>query len=316
MKTNLIIPYYHVVSDGEVLHVKHLYMYKNSKQFKDDVDFLLKNYSPISLFDLLANVKNSFSLPKKALLLTFDDGFREINDVVAPILLEKGIPATFFINSAFIDNKKLCYQHKASVLIENFQKTGFSSVEKKVTEILLNNNVESNDVISGLLSINYQKKDLLEQIARLIDVDFNDYLSRNEPYLTSNQIDKLIKDGFTIGAHSIDHPLYASLPMEDQLYQTIESVKVIKERFCLDYGAFAFPHSDNNVSKRFFVELYNSGLVDVSFGTSGMLIDSFPNNLQRFSMEKPLLPAKRILALQYTRKLFKLLTGRSKIIRK
>lgn len=94
-RTNLIIPYYHIVNDNEASHIKHLYGYKNIKQFKDDVDFLLKSYSPICLHDLLGNLKTGISLPKKAFLLTFDDGLREMHDVVAPILLEKGISAPF-----------------------------------------------------------------------------------------------------------------------------------------------------------------------------------------------------------------------------
>jgi len=314
-QTNLIIPYYHIVSNNEVLHVNHLYDYKSIKQFKDDIDFLLKEYIPISLLDLLNFLKNDRLSPGKAFLLTFDDGFSEMHDIVAPILLEKGIPATFFINSAFIDNKELSYDHKASILAEYIQHTAFLSSREEIKGLLVKNNAGLNDIKSGILSIKYHQKDLLDEIARLINIDFNDYLLKNKPYLTSAQTKKLIEDGFTIGAHSIDHPLYSSLSLEDQLYQTIESVKEIREKFCLDYGAFAFPHSDNNVSKSFFTELYNSGLVDVTFGTGGMINDSFPNNLQRFSLEKPLMPAERIIALQYARKLFKILTGKDKIIR-
>ena len=312
----LIIPYYHMVSDEEVLHIKHLYDYKNVKQFKDDIDFLLKNYAPISLSDVLDCLKNGCSLPDMYFLLSFDDGFREMSDVVAPILLEKGIPATFFINSDFIDNKKLCYQHKASILAEYFQKSLPLSTTKKINEIFLKNKLEFKDVKSGILSIIYQQKDVINEIAQLMDIDFEDYLLKNMPYLTSDQIKRLINDGFTVGAHSIDHPLYSSLSLEDQLYQTIESVRFIKEKFCLDYGAFAFPHNDNNVSKEFFVELYKDGLVDVSFGTGGMTNDSFPNNIQRVSMEKPLMPAERIIPLQFAKKLYKHVKGNGKIIRK
>ncbi|MCG2777798.1 MAG: polysaccharide deacetylase family protein [Desulfobacterales bacterium] len=315
-QTNLIIPYYHVISDDEVLHIKHLYAYKNIKQFKDDIEFLLKNYTPIDLFDLLNFLKTGQSLPEKAFLLTFDDGFREMHDIVAPILLEKGVPASFFINSAFIDNKNLCYQHKTSILVEHLERTMSLGLREKIKEVLLKNELEFNDIKSSILSIKYRQKDLVDEIAQLIDIDFNDYLVRNKPYLTSDQIKKLIKDGFTIGAHSIDHPLYSSISLESQLHQTIESVKLIREKFCLDYGAFAFPHSDNNVSKKFFVELYNSGLVDISFGTGGMIKDCVPNNLQRFSLEKPLMPAERIIAFQFARKLFKLMTGNDRIIRK
>jgi len=148
-----------------------------------------------------------------------------------------------------------------------------------------------------------------------MNIDFNDYLLKKQPYLNSCQIESLIKDGFTIGAHSIDHPLYSSISLRDQLGQTLESIKQIRNRFCLDYGAFAFPHSDHKVSMEFFKELYDSGVVDISFGTAGMLNDSFPENFQRFSLEKPLLPAKDIVSYQLIRKLFKSITGNDKIIR-
>jgi hypothetical protein len=205
VQINIIIPYYHIVSDSEVLSVKHLYNFKKSQQFKEDLDFLLKYYCPINLFEIIENLKTGRELPKRAFLLTFDDGFREINDVIAPILVEKGIPATFFINSAFIDNKKLCYQHKSSILVENIKKIGSRRLEEKIKGILLKNKLESNNIKEGILSVKYQQKDILDEIADLMNVDFNDYLLKYEPYLTSDQIDNLIKNRFTIGAHSIDH---------------------------------------------------------------------------------------------------------------
>ena len=70
------------------------------------------------LLDVIAWVRGETILPPNSFLLTFDDGFREIYDIIAPILLDKGIPATFFISSGFLDNRELCYQHKASLLVE------------------------------------------------------------------------------------------------------------------------------------------------------------------------------------------------------
>lgn len=314
-RTNLIIPYYHMVSDNKVLHLKHLYGFKNIKQFKDDLDFLLKKFSPIGLLDLLDFLNKDRLLPDKAFLLTFDDGFREMYDIVSPILIEKGIPACFFINSAFIDNKELCYQNKASIIAEYLQKPISSMVKIKVKETLIKNGIPSKDLISGVLSITYQQRNILNEIAKIIEVDFGDYLLRNKPYLTSNNINKLLENGFTIGAHSIDHPLYSLLSLKEQLYQTLESVKLIKNKFCLDYGAFAFPHNDNDVLNTFFIELYNSGLVDVSFGTAGMVEDTVHRNIQRISLEKPLMPAERILALQFAKKLYKKTIGKNKLIR-
>src|SRR3989338_8996815 len=315
MRINPIVPYYHIVSDEEVLHVKYIYDYKNITQFKDDIDFLLKHYSPISLFDLLGFLKTGRSLPEKAFLLTFDDGFREMYDIVAPILLQKGISATFFINSDFIDNKTLCYQHKVSILAEHIQKTISVRGKKEIQAMLLKNGIECNDIKSGILSIKYHQKDLPDKIAQLMNVDFDGYLRRVKPYLTSNHIEILIKQGFSIGAHSIDHPLYSLLTLKEQVNQTIESMKFIRRKFCLNYGAFDFPHSDSGVTRQYFTQISDGGLVDISFGTGGMIKDTIPNHIQRFSLEKPVRPAKKIVAYQYARKLVRQVRGTDKIVR-
>ena len=313
---NLIIPYYHMVSDREVLHIKHLFRHKTIGQFKDDLEFLLKYYSPVGLVDVMDRVRNNRSLPENAFLLTFDDGYREMHDIVAPILVEKGIPATFFLNSAFIDNRELCFLHKASLLMGRVEKTTSLNGKRKIEEILKENGIPCSEIMEGIVSITYQQRDILDPIGHLMDVDFNDYLLKREPYLTTYQIERLIRDGFTIGAHSVDHPLYASLSLKDQLDQTMKSVAFIRERFRLKYGVFAFPHSDRGITGTFFEELHQSGLVELTFGTRGMIKDCVPNHLQRFSLEKPLLPAKRIIALQSGRKLFRITKGSSQTTRR
>ena len=304
-----------MISDEEKLLVKHLYAYKNTSEFKKDMDYLLKHYAPVDLFDILGFVKYGRPLPEAAFLLTFDDGFREMYDVVAPILLEKGISATFFVNSAFIDNKHLCYLNKASLLADHFQKHWSSSLEVSLSRMLDANGIRFGDITAGILSIEYRQRDLLDEMAKLMDMDVNAYLLSNKPYLSSEQINKLKKSGFTIGSHSIDHPLFSSLSLEDQLYQAVESVKSIRESFQLDYGVFAFPHGDNNVSREFFIRLASSGFVDLSFGTSGLVDDEISTNLQRFSLEKPIAGADRIVAFQHSKRLFRRVTRRTAEIR-
>ena len=70
-RTKLIIPYYHIISDEKVLHIYHLYKYKNKNQFIKDIDFIQKNYHPISLYDLLHSLRNGSTLTKNSFLLTF-----------------------------------------------------------------------------------------------------------------------------------------------------------------------------------------------------------------------------------------------------
>ena len=111
--------------------------------------------------------------------------------------------------------------------------------------------------------------------------------------------------GHSVGAHSIDHPRYADLDLEDQLHQTRASIRFVKERFGLPYGAFSFPHSDAEVTNEFFSRLFATGEVDLCFGNQGLLNDSVRRNIQRSSMEKTRMPAEAILGeelCQTTRK--------------
>lgn len=312
----LVIPYYHVVSDEAVVHVKQLYKYKTVSQFKNDLDYLLRYYAPSGLLDILDRIKAGFQFPERAFLLTFDDGFREMSDIVAPILLEKGLSATFFVNSAFVDNQEMCYLNKASLLVEQFQKNWSSVLEENLSEILRCNHIRYDNVSSGILSIKYQQRGILDEMAPLVHVDFSEYLKIKEPYLTTSQINKMVESGFSIGAHSVDHPLYSSLSLEEQISQTRRSVEYVRERFNLNYGAFAFPHNDDGVSREFFLRISESGLVDLSFGTSGLIDEDVPNHFQRFSLENPMNNARNMIAFQYARRMAKMLKVNQSHIRR
>ncbi len=309
----LIIVYYHVVSDEDVPHVSHLYKYKSISQFTADLEFLLEYYTPRGLLDVIKMIRSDH-LDSNSLLITFDDGFREIYDVIAPILLSKGIPATFFLSGAFIDNQDLCYEQKASLLIEKLKNGTSPIAEKMVAEILKKMGLSNySQLPDGILQIEYSQRKILDTIGDVLQIDFNQYLYEKRPYLTSAQVMELIGNGFTIGAHSVDHPYYSELSLEDQLTQTLASVQQIRDKFNLDYGAFAFPHNDTGVTQDFFKRINESRLVDITFGTGGMLDGRLNSHRQRISLENPLLSAKEILSWQYLRRVYRNSKGKKEI---
>ncbi len=304
-KVKLILPYYHIVTDEEVPHVKHLYGFRNTKQFRADLEFFLANYSPVGLVEVIDHLKTGKVLPPKSFLLTFDDGFREMHDVVAPILKEKGIPATFFLATGFVDNLGMAHHNQVSIVIDHLTRKSNSASLNKIKELLDQNSIPEADVFTRLLAIRYRDKKLVWDIAAICGCDLAGYLPAMRPYLTTEQIRSLLVQGFTIGAHSVDHPLYADLSLQDQLSQTRESLQVVTRRFQINYRAFAFPHSDSGVSPEFFERLQLEDKLDVSFGTAGMVRHSCARNLERFTMEKTRLPARRVLARHYPRGIYR-----------
>lgn len=314
---NPLVVYYHLVSDNEVPHVSNLYRFRNVSQFKRDMDVLLRFFHAVSLQDLLLSLDGQQELPKNSFLLTFDDGLAECYEVIAPILKQKGVPATFLLCSAFVDNKQLSYDSKKSLLVGLTKGGKLSSAEEaEVHSILEEAGILESDLVVALLSLTYRKRFVLDQIAEALNYDFSTYLKAAQPYLTSDQGIKLLKMGHSLGAHSIDHPCYQDLTLPQQIYQTRESVRFVKEKFTLNYGAFAFPYSDESISKRFFCAVFRKNVgVDVCFGNHGLLMDSVPRNVQRTAMEKTWMPVEAILGMSFARRFVKSMTGQLQIAR-
>lgn len=285
----LIFPLYHTISDEDMPHIKHLYDVKGTKAFVKDIEAICKYYQPIGYSDLAEMVKGSKELKKPSFLISFDDGLREFHDIIAPILLKKGIPAICFLNSGFIDNKALFYRYKASLLAHLFKSS------PDTLNALRNNLAEKIRHANDVLSIAYKERELLNEIAVSINVSFSDFLNSHAPYLTSSQIRSLIGKGFHFGAHSIDHPEYRFLPLHEQIRQTAESTDYIYKAFNLNYRAFSFPFTDFGVSKSFFSTIHKENLADITFGCAGQKKDCISNNFQRIPFEMAHLSGKQIL---------------------
>ncbi len=296
----VLLPYYHMVSDEAAPHLRHLYAYKSTAQFKADLEFFLAHCRPISLDDFWVHLHQDRPLPKRSFLLSFDDGFREMAEVVAPILKAKGVPAVFFVNSAFVDNRELCFHHKISLLLERVQARPELGLREKLSAQMGEAAGNSGDLAARLRKISYAERGILDRVAGGCGLNFDQFLARQRPYLSSEQIHSLLRDGFGIGAHSVDHPFYGDLPLEEQLRQTRESLRYLEEQFGVKQRAFAFPHSDAGVSRAFFDRLAADGPV-ATFGTAGLLRDPRRGHFQRFSMEKNGGSARQIFAWQSAR---------------
>jgi hypothetical protein len=141
-----------------------LYPVRSENIFKKDLDFLLKHYKPTNLTELLDIIKGKKILEHNCFHLSFDDGLKEIYDIVAPLLIERGIPATFFLNSSFADNKNLFYRYKASLLLEALSAKKYNSVKLQKVRSYFKERL-THDINNLILSANYNNRDLLDSIA-------------------------------------------------------------------------------------------------------------------------------------------------------
>jgi peptidoglycan/xylan/chitin deacetylase (PgdA/CDA1 family) len=70
-------------------------------EFAEQMHLLASNYNPVSLNDLIDAQAGRSTLPSKAVLVTFDDGYEDFAECAWPIMREHNIPATLFVPTAF-----------------------------------------------------------------------------------------------------------------------------------------------------------------------------------------------------------------------
>lgn len=274
METPCFLPFYHVVSNEKLPHILN-YPYRNLQEFENELDFFLKHFQPVSLAEL-ASVECRH---KKVFHLSFDDGLRECSEVVAPLLLKKGIPATFFINTAFTDNKELFHKYKASLILSGLREKPNSSVENFLKKAKL--------PAEKLLTATISQTNILNQAANLLELDFSTFLEKQKPYLTSGQIKKLTDTGFIIGAHSHNHPEFWTLAEEKQMQEVKESMALLQKITNQPLKTFAFPYADWGVSANVLKTIHKENICDLTFGTAGIKNDEFSFHFQRYPAEQP-----------------------------
>ena len=311
-----ILPFWHAVSDRPLAHLSQLYRIPTPGEFERDIDFMLKNYKPAHLDDVVKLSANRGKSRRKLFFPSFDDGLSPCYQVIAPILRKKGIPAAFFINPSFVGNIDLFHRHKASIILDTISNKKATAAELKQTNQLLQNRFNNKNLAQFLHHTAYTDNWLLDQTASIFGINFGQYLSQQKPYMTLEQIRELQSDGFLIGAHGMDHREFFLSSEQEIMEQISESMDFVIQELNPPLKAFAFPYTDFNVPDTVFEKAIREKLWDLSFGTAGIKDESMPHHLQRIPMEsQENALGKKIIRTEYVWYYLKSVFGKNKVSR-
>ena len=299
---DFIVLTYHSLSGLDTEPEINRFRYRTKSAFAEDIEFIKNNFNVLSLKEFLEINERGRKFPERSLLITFDDGLAIQYDHMYPVLKSHNLPATFFINNAFIDNLDLHYERKIYIILRRLKELQDISVEKEISKAISQgySDLPEFDLQNFIKGIKFKSKNKLDLIAEKLDIPFSDYLHQNRIYLSTQEIYTMLENNMTIGAHSTDHPDFTELSLENQVDQTLSSMNDLVERFQLDYKAFAFPYNDRALE----IDLFNriSDGIDVTFGSSGFLKDEFKMHFQRGSIDnstQSVRPAMAVLFSKY-----------------
>lgn len=252
--------FYHAVSDGDLPHVRHLYPYKSTAEFEEDLRYLKRHFTLVGYADLLAHFTGEKPLPPRAAHISFDDGFSECYHVVRPILRRHNAPCTFFLTTDWVDNAAMFYRAQASLCIERFAQ---ASPEQQQALLSALRHAPGNPnaapghspSVLDLLALPHASRAWLDRACEILEVDIPGFLHARQPFLTRAQIREMQAEGFVFGAHTRSHPKLNTLPPPEQAAEIVASCRIVGEITGQDQVPFAFPFSGNGVERDFLARL-------------------------------------------------------------
>ena len=269
--------YYHVVSDEPLPHIQHLYSYKSPRMFENDLIYLAKHFNLITYEQLAGYHSGGQRLKPKSLILTFDDGLSECYSFARPLLLKHGVPCVFFIPTDFIGNHRMCFYNKVSLCIDrvnSLENNVLSDVIKSINDAFgreFYNVIELNHWIKSMAT---HEHSTIDTLCQLLEINIQQYLETQRPYMSSDEIKRIFQDGFTIGAHSVSHQEFSSLSDLKIEAEITASCKAIMALTGKDQVPFAFPYSADGVSRDFLQDLRQKyQYIGLLFDTNGILPD-------------------------------------------
>ena len=270
---------YHVVSDQQLPHIRHLYAYKSVDAFRQDLLFLRSEYRVIGYQELHDHRLAGKPLAPCSVHLSFDDGFAECDSVVRPVLVELGLPCTFFINTDFVDNRALFYRNQVSLCIDRLESLSPEERAAAVRQAAAQFGrelVSADDLLRWIGGLNHEDRAILDDLCQLLGVDCQAFLATRKPYLTHEQIRQMAAAGFTFGGHTRNHQRLTRLNSLDELNrQIVQSCQDVRDFTGQAIVPFAFPFMGAGIDRAALAQIRRDHeFVGLLFDTQKLRKDS------------------------------------------
>lgn len=97
--------YHHIQPMEEAKAAGHQYLNVAPETFRTQLQYIKdKGYNVVSMSELIAFFDSGTPLPKKPILITIDDGYKDNHTYAFPILREFSYPATIFLSTGLMNN--------------------------------------------------------------------------------------------------------------------------------------------------------------------------------------------------------------------
>lgn len=249
-----IVTYHHI---GTRIDDYLLYRIQTS-DFQKQMRYLQETHEIISFQKLHQAFTEKKSLPRRAAIITFDDGYKDNYTEAYPILKKYNIPATIFLTTGHIETNKMFWWNIIGYVLCN---TKLKKIELEEFGDVIPPSSKENMFYS--LRMTYQKfknipeekkKKLIDQLLQKSDVNIPKGLGK-DLMLSWDNIKEMNENGIEFGAHTVTHPILTNVPLNQAKLEIVESKKTIEKRLGKPVTTFCYPNG--------FTDDYNADIVQI-----------------------------------------------------
>jgi peptidoglycan/xylan/chitin deacetylase (PgdA/CDA1 family) len=213
---------------GRRLAVLAYHAVEDEEMFSRHLDYLAARYHPVSLDAVLAALARKAELPRRAVLITFDDADRTVLDRALPLLRARGLPAVAFVVTGQLDGNEPFWWTEVEHLV---RAGGRARAFEGAGPI---------DIVRGL-------KQVPEQDRRAAIAELRASAPVSAPghsQLRSADLRLLMEAGVSIGNHTETHPCLPRCSEEEMRREVLAAHQAIATATGAAPVAFAYPNGD------------------------------------------------------------------------
>ncbi len=189
-----------------------------------------------------AALLKSGKLPARALVITFDDGYADNHELALPVLQRHGLTATFFVSTGFLDGGIMWNDQ----IIECVRLASTSSLDAShlgLGSLPLQSLDDRRAAIAQILpQVKYMSlAGRHDAIARLLASAGNPELPRTL-MMRRAQVRALHEAGMDLGAHTVNHPILASLSDDEARAEIVNGRNEIEAIAGASVQTLAYPN--------------------------------------------------------------------------
>lgn len=238
-----ILSYHSIVEDPGAIN-PILGISQDRASFESHIEILARHFAPVTVADVAEFAKSGRQLPRRAVAVTFDDGFADNYEVAMPILNRYGIPATFYIMVDSVDGGTLPWYCRIRYAFHATKAARWKHPEGTRTYDLSAPDQRSLARSAawdwGAKLTGSVQQEFIAGVEGSLEIE--PVTAKRGFMMDWDQVRALRKAGHTIGAHTLSHPNVAQVSKSEAQNEIVGSKKKIEEEVGEPIYHFSYPH--------------------------------------------------------------------------